>query len=135
MSHAGSSKSSLLSGTPDAEIAAEVRALSRAEEARRLAAAVAKDPSIEEHSPGLGPLLARHVEAAWALSAQHAELQEKEQRVKNDTRTFPVTRTLRNRIFCTHAISERPEELVTEAQLVFLSSISYVLDLGIVVFY
>jgi hypothetical protein len=58
-----------------------VRALSRAEEARRLAAALSNDPNIEQHSPGLGRILAGHVEAAWALSAALVELQNEEQQV------------------------------------------------------
>ncbi|GAQ85332.1 hypothetical protein KFL_002300040 [Klebsormidium nitens] len=69
-------------GTSEADIAAEVRALSRAEEARRLAAAVTDDQVIEEHSPGLGPILARHVEAAWALSAQIHDLQNEQEQVR-----------------------------------------------------
>lgn len=58
-----------------------MRALSRAEEAHRLAAALSDDPNIEQHSPGLGRVLAGHVEAAWALSAALVDLQNEEQRV------------------------------------------------------
>lgn len=64
-------------------MAAEVRARSRVEESRRLAAAVADDPIIEEHHPGLGRILARHVEAAWALGGQIHDLQNEQQQVGN----------------------------------------------------
>jgi murein DD-endopeptidase MepM/ murein hydrolase activator NlpD len=78
--------SSVVPGASEEAIAAEVRALSRGEEARRLAAALSDDLNIEQHSPGLGRILAGHVEAAWALSAALVDLQNEQQRVR--TRAF-----------------------------------------------